>query len=441
MKQLCLALIAIAAVSCSTMPGVENKGKDQEIQILPPNIRVEKYKETFNMKAEGPVVTDCSGKPCTPEQLDGLKPDQIKKFKKNGAWKEYQEKEDSSTKKKVSVLIRTGEYKDDKREGSWKTLYETGEVLRDTPYVAGVKEGEEKKFKRDGTQTESVSYKADKKNGPYWKKNNEGLMDEEGSYKDDQKDGLWTEYYAEPGQNGAKKKVSNYSNGQKQGAETSYHKDGSTVQSEGSYKDDLKTGIWKTYYDNGTIQTEGGYKPKLEPGTEKEKDPKEKKALRSGYWKEYYKNGNIFAEGQREHTRKGVWKFNWNNGNPAYKGEMMNEFMMSSAEAYNKEGQLIGKGKLQFSIMNIDEATNELKASYKPDIPFTFYKNGKKQFEILSESKAIEYDDNGTKIGEGPIMIGTNRKNGCWTTASGKMFYINGKENKRMGEMENPPCK
>lgn len=105
MKQLCLALITIAAVSCSTTPSVENKGKDQEIQILPPNIRVEKYKETFNMKAEGPVVTDCSGKPCTPEQLDGLKPDQIKKFKKNGAWKEYQEKEDSSTKRKSAFLL------------------------------------------------------------------------------------------------------------------------------------------------------------------------------------------------------------------------------------------------------------------------------------------------------------------------------------------------
>ncbi|RHX78797.1 LIC20035 family adhesin [Leptospira yasudae] len=436
MKRLCLSLLAVLAVACSTTPGVENKGKDQEIQILPPNIRVEKYKETFNMKAEGPVTTDCGGKPCTPEQLDGLKPDQIKKFKKNGAWKEYQEKEDSATKKKISVLIRTGEYKDDKREGSWKTLYETGEVLRDTPYVGGVKEGEEKKFKRDGVQTESTTYKADKKHGPYWKKNNEGLMDEEGSYKDDQKDGLWTEYYAEPGQNGAKKKVSNYSNGQKQGAETSYHKDGSTVQSEGSYKDDLKTGIWKTYYDNGSIQMEGGYKPKLEPGTEKEKDPKEKKALRSGYWKEYYKNGNVFAEGQREHTRKGVWKFNWSNGNPAYKGEMMNEFMMSSAEAYNKEGQLIGKGKLQFSIMNIDEATNELKASYKPDIPFTYYKNGNKQFEIVSDAKAIEYDDNGSKIGEGPIMVGTNKKNGCWTVGSGKVYYINGNENKRMGEMQ-----
>lgn len=89
---------------------------------------------------------------------------------------------------------------------------------------------------------------------------------------------------------------------------------------------------------------------------------------------------------------------------------MMNEFMMSSAEAYNKEGQLIGKGKLQFSIMNIDEATNELKASYKPDIPFTFYKNGKNNYEILSESKAIEYDDNGSKTGEGPIMIGTTEK-------------------------------
>lgn len=99
-------------------------------------------------------------------------------------------------------------------------------------------------------------------------------MDEEGSYKDDQKDGLWTEYYAEPGQNGAKKKVSNYSNGQKQGAETSYHKDGSTVQSEGSYKDDLKREFGKP------ITTTVPFKPKAVINRSWNREPRRKRIRR-----------------------------------------------------------------------------------------------------------------------------------------------------------------
>ncbi|PJZ70729.1 hypothetical protein CH373_07340 [Leptospira perolatii] len=411
-------------IECASA-GVTDKGKNQELQIIPPNIRVEKFKDTFNMKAEGPVTIDCSGKPCSADQLAALKPDQIKKFKKNGPWKEYAEKEDPG-KGKFSVLVRVGDYKDDKKEGIWKTLYETGETLRETPYTNGMKEGEEKKLLKDTTQTESTQYKADKKNGPYWKKTDKGILEEEGAYTDDKKVGTWKEYYAE---DGVPKSVTEFKNGQKSGHEVNYHKDGKTVSSEGNYSEDLKTGNWKSFYDNGGMQAEGAYSPKGS-GTER-------KALRSGYWKEYYKNGKMFAEGPREHTRKGDWKFYWSNGNLAYKGAMANEFMMSSAEVYDKEGSIIGKGKMSFDLLLIDDKADELKAKFKPDIPFTFFKNGKKTFEIINENKAIEYDENsGAKIGEGPIMVGPNTKNGCWTTTQGKTYYINGKENKKMGEMQ-----
>ncbi|EPG65982.1 LIC20035 family adhesin [Leptospira wolffii] len=409
---------------CSTIAMVENKGKDQEYQILEPNLRVEKFKETFNLKAEGPVTLDCSGKPCTPDQVSSLTPDQIKKLKRNGSWKEYVEKEDAQ-KKKFSVLVRVGDYKDDKREGIWKTLYETGETLRESPYVAGLKEGEEKKLAKDGTQTESTLYKADKKNGPYWSKTDKGVLSEEGQYTDDKKTGTWKEYYDE---DGAKKAVTEFRDGKKSGKAINYFKDGSTVSSEGNYTDDLKTGYWKNSYDNGQLQSEGSYTPK---GT-----GAEKKSLRTGAWKEYYKNGKVFAEGQRDHTRKGDWKFYWSNGNPAYKGAMMNEMMMSSAEVYDKDGQLVGKGKLMFDLLLMDEKTDELKAKYKPDLPFTYYKNGKKTFEILNETTAIEYDESGSKIGQGPVMPGTNAKNDCWTTPQGKKFFVNGRENAKMGELQ-----
>ncbi|TGK01960.1 LIC20035 family adhesin [Leptospira langatensis] len=427
MKKILSLTVSISLLaSCSSINIGENKGKDAEFQILDPNLRVEKFKETFNIKAEGPVTLDCSGKPCTPDQVSALTPDQIKKLKRNGEWKEYVEKEGTGPdKKKFSVLVRVGTYKDDKRDGIWKTLFETGETLRETPYVAGVKEGEDKKLTKDGTQTESTLYKADKKNGPYWSKTDKGILTEEGTYTDDKKTGTWKEYYNE---DGAKKTVGDYRDGKKNGKESNYYKDGNTLSSEGSYSDDLKVGYWKNYYDNGGVLSEGGYTPKGSGD--------DKKSLRSGAWKEYYKNGKVFAEGQRDHTRKGDWKFYWSNGNPAYKGAMMNEMMMSSAEVYDKDGQLIGKGKLLFDLLLMDDKTDELKAKFKPDLPFTYYKNGKKTFEILSETTAIEYDDSGAKIGQGPVMPGTNAKNDCWTTSQGKKYYVNGRENAKMGELQ-----
>lgn len=418
------ATLFLFSAACSSVGIVENKGKNLEFQIIEPNIRVEKFKETFNLKAEGPVTLDCSGKPCSPDQISALTQDQIKKLKKNGSWKEYVEKEDAE-KKKFAVLVRVGEYKDDKREGIWKTLYETGETLRETPYLAGLKEGEEKKLTKDGVQLESTLYKGDKKNGPYWAKTDKGILSDEGQYLDDKKTGIWKDYYNE---DGAKKSETGYKDGKKSGKETNYYKDGTTVASEGSFADDLKTGYWKNNYDNGQVQSEGPYAPK---GT-----GAEKKALRVGAWKEYFKNGKVFAEGQRDHTRKGEWKFYWSNGNLAYKGQMQNEMMMSSAEIYDKEGQLIGKGKLMFDLLQLDDKADELKAKYKPDLPFTYYKNGKKSFEILNETTAIEYDESGAKIGQGPVMVGTNAKNDCWTTSQGKKYYVNGKENARMGELQ-----
>ncbi|PJZ76480.1 LIC20035 family adhesin [Leptospira neocaledonica] len=425
MKKIISTAVSISLlIGCSSASVVENKGKAAEFQILEPNIRVEKFKETFNLKAEGPVNLDCSGKPCTPDQASALTPDQIKKLKRNGSWKEYVEKEDLQ-KNKFSVLVRVGDYKDDKREGIWKTLYETGETLRETPYVAGVKEGEEKKLAKDGTQLESTIYKADKKNGPYWSKTDKGILSDEGTYADDKKVGTWKDFYNE---DGAKKSVIEFKDGKKSGKETNYHKDGNTVSSEGNNSDDLKTGYWKNYYENGSPQSEGNYAPKGAGA--------DKKSLRIGAWKEYYKNGKLFAEGQRDHTRKGDWTFYWSTGNPAYKGTMMNEMMMSSAEVYDKDGTIVGKGKLLFDLLLMDEKTDELKAKYKPDFPFAYYKNGKKSFEIAANGTAVEYDESGAKVGQGPIMPGTNQKNDCWTTPQGKKYYVNGRENPKMGELQ-----
>lgn len=423
--------------------------------MIKPNIRIDKFKDTFNMKGEGPVK-DCGGKPCTDGDIDNLKPDQIKALKKHGEWKEYVEKEDES-KKKFSVLDMQGNYVDGQRDGVWTKLGEKGEKLRETTYKLGKKDGVEKKFNLKGEQTEETNFVDNKKDGKYWKKNSKGFMETEGLFKNDLREGTWTEYHAKEADM-IKKNVSEYSKDKKNGKSTSYHKDGTTVSAEGLYKDGLKSGAWKNYYDNGKPESEGSYAPREAPKDKGEKETvkpatpppggdvtapePEKKAFRMGHWKEYYKNGQVFAEGQREHTRKGEWKFFDNTGKLRFKGKMANEAGMESAEVYDeKTGEIIGKGKLFFNLIKIDEETQNIKAGFKPSNPYTYYKDGKKDFDVLGEDKegnvmGVQYDSSGREIGRGPVIAMNRKKNGCWTEGGKKVYYVMDKPNAKMGDMQ-----
>ncbi len=452
------SLLSLSMIAGCASLGVTSKGKNAEYSMVKPNIRIDKYKDTWNMRGEGPVK-DCGGKACTDADIDTLKPDQIKALKKHGQWKEYAEKEDES-KKKIAVLDQTGNYVDGQKDGVWTKLGEKGEKLRETTYKLGKKDGVEKKYNLKGEQTEEINYVDNKKNGKYWKKTSKGLMESEGQFKDDLRDGTWTEYHAKEADM-VKKNVSEYSKDKKNGKSTSFHKDGSTVSAEGLYKEGLKSGPWKNYYDNGKPESEGSYAPREAPKDKGEKDaPKpadakpaspsgdvagpepEKKAFRMGLWKEYYKNGQLFAEGPREHTRKGEWKFYDNAGKLRFKGKMANEAGMESAEVYDdKTGEIIGKGKLFFSLIKIDEETQNIKAGFKPSNPYTYYKNGKKDFDVLGEDKegnviGIQYDESGKEAGRGPVIAMNRKKNGCWTEGGKKVYYVMDKPNAKMGDMQ-----
>lgn len=63
---------------------------------------------------------------------------------------------------------------------------------------------------------------------------------------------------------------------------------------EGEYKDELRTGLWKAWYENGTIWSEGDYKDGKRNGT--------------GIF--YYENGKKHIEGAyRNDIRVGTWHF------------------------------------------------------------------------------------------------------------------------------------
>lgn len=63
---------------------------------------------------------------------------------------------------------------------------------------------------------------------------------------------------------------------------------------EGDYKDELRTGHWKAWYENGTIWSEGDYKD----------------GKRNGHGIFYHKNGKKYIEGMyRDDIRVGAWRF------------------------------------------------------------------------------------------------------------------------------------
>ncbi|HMV42611.1 MAG TPA: LIC20035 family adhesin [Leptospiraceae bacterium] len=458
-----LSLLPFLFLSCASLM---QKDAKTEFSLETPNIRIEKFPGTFNLKGKGPVKTNCAANNCSAEQIskldagsikgfvkDGLweeyteltdKEDEKKKYsvlwmkgsykdgKKEGMWEEYEEKYDPTTKTKKLVKKQIGAFKENKKDGVWTLLYETGEKLKETPFVDGKKHGTEKKYNQKGAQIEETNYVEGEREGVYWKKNSSELTECEGSYTKEQKTGKWTEYNTDDKKPGKLKAVNLFVKDKKDGISTSYHADGSTKLAEGVYKEDFKTGPWKQYYDNGKIESEGVKKPMP---SDDEKDLKDQesscpfpnksgKSINFGEWKKYYKSGDLFSIGS--YDEKGLptkeWKFYYKGNKLRCKGVMANALMMQSGELYDKTGNLEGKGNMMLSMFNINEKTDEMEDKMIPALPFTFFKDGKKYMELLpatsgennesgkttevrKQTTAIEYDASGKKVGEGPYMF------------------------------------
>jgi antitoxin component YwqK of YwqJK toxin-antitoxin module len=453
-------LLFLILFYCSSLM---QKDKKTEFSLETPNLRVEKFPETFNLKGKGIVITRCAANNCSAEEIAKMDPGAIKSFvkdgkweeyieivdkedpkkkysvlwmsgtykdgKKEGGWEEFEEKYDPSTKIKKLVKKQFGEFKDNKKEGVWTLLTESGEKLKETPYVAGKKHGAEKKFNIKGIQIEEINYIQGERHGEYWKKNSSQLAECTGTYTKEQKTGKWTEYNTIEKKPDRYKAIISYTNDKRDGAAVIYQADGITKAAEGNYKENYKVGFWKQYYPSGALESEGNRK--AEPGVieseEKEADSeigevkeiKEAKTMKEqssscpspnvngksiniGEWKKYYQSGDLFSVGS--YDEKGLpakdWKFYYKGNKLRCKGTMANALMMKNGELYDSSGNLEGKGNMMLSMFSIDEKTDQMKDKMIPAIPFTFYKEGKKYIEILPITKASESGDRSTEGSE-----------------------------------------
>lgn len=123
-------------------------------------------------------------------------------------------------------------------------------------------------------------------------------------------------------------------NGLKQGSWVFYYDDEKTqVKEEGEFKDNKKTGLWKTYYKSGNKKGEITYvnnKP-------------------NGYVKFYYENGNVSEEGLWKGNKwVGEYKYYHKNGTPSYEWNY-NESGKRTGEQkyYHENGKIMIQGNWQ----------------------------------------------------------------------------------------------
>ena len=444
--------------SCQTTVVEEGEVVDipkERHELITPNI-IKVYSKNGNLISEGKVRTDCDNNWCSQAVVEKISNSKVKSFLKDkqGRWKEYTYKVGKIFVKKegiykknqkqgvwkeyiqkktrggnwANVLLKRITYEDDKRNGPWKQYREKGQVLKSGNYINGLKENKEYKYSLYNREIELKTYLNGKLNGSYWKKNsNTNKYAIKGFYKDSLKDSTWTHYYG----NGRIKKTLFYQNGELNGLEKNYYSNGN-LQSEGENLNNHKINIWKFYYPNGVKKSEGEYKYSVD----------KQKSLRIGVWKEYYNNRRLFAEGTRDDKRIGKWIFYFSGrqNQKAYEGEMSDEFEMSEGTIYSEDGLILGKGRLRYSVFRLSSDGRYLKTDYKPGSPFVYYRNGKKDFEVLSDNIAVQYDSRGRKFAEGPVIPTSLKRNGCWSFVNGsKRFYVNGRESKKAGREQN--CK
>ncbi len=347
------------------------------------------------------------------KNAEGLKEDEIIKFKRDGYWISYY---DGIRK------LSEGNNKNNKKVGKWRYYNKEGKLTKEENYEDGKKEGEEKGYFTDG----SIRYEGQNKNGKkvgIWKEYSDPRKTcvTEGEYNDNMKTGEWKECSMD--ENTKKYYISfrgSYYQNLKDGPAETYFPDG-TIASKGMYKANLKCkenppsegesacgkkiGKWVFYYNNGKIMEEGNYD--------------QDKGVRIGLWKEFYQTGEIRAQGNREHTKVGLWTFYDKKGNIIGQYQFSkNDFMASYCVEF-ENGKKVKEGPCTAKLIKYEAETDSYKITggMQTGKWKGYHSNGKLAWEgeLMMGKKQGQwkhYDENGKLVAEGEYKM--NKKTGIW---------------------------
>jgi antitoxin component YwqK of YwqJK toxin-antitoxin module len=296
---------------------------------------------------------------------------------------------------KNEVLYEIALFENDKRAGFSTLFYPTGEEWKRIPYVAGKESGEGFEYARDGRvitlleyedgylkRAEKINRKDDrgKRRGPWIEFHPNGIIAMEGTYMNDLKNGIFKTYDKE----GNLLSLEKYRNGELVvdteeavilDLRNTYYPDG-TVKSSGGYVDGKKEGTHRFYDEEGNVINTIVY----HRGERTAEGIVDTKGDFQGDWKLFYDTGELKAEGSYENSkRNGEWIFYHKNGEVEHRGKYV-------------EGLPNGKWTWYFD-------NGKLRRE-------EFYRRGKE------DGASVEYDIEGNVITQGEYIAGY--KEGEW---------------------------
>ncbi|MEZ4887552.1 MAG: hypothetical protein R3E32_22660 [Chitinophagales bacterium] len=197
---------------------------------------------------------------------------------------------------KAGQLSQTGSMLNKQKTGVWREFSPNGSVSQMTAYQNNEKNGADYIFDEKGGIKEEANYEKGLLSGQKITyvlvgkgKNHTYRPLIEESYKAGKLDGEFTQYH----KNGKTQEVSNYRNGVKHGASKWYYETGN-ILSDFEYNNGALEGKSNTYHNNGKVKTASNYK----------------NSKLNGSYQSYYPDGKLEKEGTYDNGEKdGKWVY------------------------------------------------------------------------------------------------------------------------------------
>ena len=335
------------------------------------------------------------------------------KGKKEGLKSTYSDKE----------IIREN-FKNDVKDGYTKIYFSDGKISQEIPFVKGLEQGFGKEYNRDGLIITLTEYKKGfivdrqrinrkdalgRKQGRWYTFYPSGNLQTEVTFKDDLKNG----YYKEYAENGDLQKILKYINGevqteakeiQKLEVQNEYYPNGK-VKISAMFRNGLQEGVMRQFDSAGVIRKAFVYKSGVMVGEGIVKEDGD----RQGPWKDYYPDGSVRAEGNYENGKQvGEWKFYYQGGKLEQKGK------------FSKSGKLEGTWKWFFDNGQL-QREESFRAGLKDGLSTTYDESGK----VVEEGEFIDGNEDGVwfeKIGDAYMKgsYSNGLRNGKWA-----YYYLN----------------
>jgi antitoxin component YwqK of YwqJK toxin-antitoxin module len=312
------------------------------------------------------------------------------------------------------VLYERAYLENGTRVGEAELYYPTGEIQKRIPFEEGVENGEGFEYARDGRVITLLKYgdgflksvekinrydDRNKRRGKWVTFHPNGVVHVDGTYMNDMKNGIFKtfdkrgdlislEKYKDD------KLVVDSGESVILDLRNSYYPDGS-VKSTGGYVDGKKEGTHRYYDIDGNIETAEIYSR----GEKTAEGIIDEKGDYQGFWKLYYDSGELKAEGEYENSNRiGEWTFYHKNGEVEHRAKYVEGLPQGRWTWYFDNGKLRRE---------------------------EYYRRGKE------DGESTEYDEDGNVIAQGEYLSGY--KDGQWFYNVGdhteKGTYLDGERN------------